>query len=122
MKTTSEGQVKKFDGIKWMLVVALIALIVVGNSYFSEISILYRVLAIVGISILALLIAWQTNKGIAFVDMAKKARIEIRKVVWPNRQETTQTTLLVLAAVFIVAFALWLIDLGLGWLIKTFIY
>lgn len=122
MKTASEGQVKKFDGIKWALVVALIALIVVGNSYFSEVSILYRVLAIVGISILALLIAWQTNRGVAFMDMAKKARIEIRKVVWPNRQETTQTTLLVLAAVFIVAFALWLIDLGLGWLIKTFIY
>lgn len=122
MKTTSTGQVKKFDGIKWTLVVALIAVIVIGNSYFADVSILYRVLAIVGLSIVALLIAWQTNKGIAFVETAKKARIEIRKVVWPNRQETTQTTLLVLAAVFIVAFALWLIDLGLGWLIQTFIY
>lgn len=122
MKSASEVQVKKFDSIKWTLVVLLIAAIVVGNSYFSEISILYRVLGIVALSIVALLIAWQTNKGVAFVEMAKKARIEIRKVVWPTRQETTQTTLLVLAAVFIVAFALWLIDLGLGWLIKTLIY
>jgi len=64
----------------------------------------------------------QTMKGQKFLGMAKEARVEIRKVIWPTRPETTQTTLIVLAAVAIVALLLWLIDSLLSWIIQSLIY
>ena len=54
-------------------------------------------------------------------DLAKEARVEIRKVVWPSREETTQTTLIVVAVVIFVALILWGLDSGLSWLIKGII-
>ena len=42
-------------------------------------------------------------------------QIEVRKVVWPTRQETIQTTLIVVVMVIIVAIILWLLDMFLGW-------
>ena len=44
--------------------------------------------------------------------------VSVRKVVWPGRTETTQTTLLVVVMVFVVALLLWLYDSLLGWLIR----
>jgi preprotein translocase subunit SecE len=51
----------------------------------------------------------------------KGARTEIRKVVWPTRQETMQTSLLVLAVVVVVGFILWGLDTLLGWSASQFI-
>jgi len=50
-------------------------------------------------------------------QLLKSSRTEIRKVVWPTRQETTQTTLIVVVFVFIMALILWGIDSVLGWLV-----
>ena len=63
----------------------------------------------------ALAVALQTEKGAAAWDLAKEARVEVRKVVWPTPQETTQTTLIVVVVVLIVALMLWGIDSGLSW-------
>ena len=60
---------------------------------------LYRALVLVVLAALAAYVALQTDKGRAFYTMFKEARNEIRKVVWPNRQETTQTTLIVVVVV-----------------------
>ena len=51
----------------------------------------------------------------------KEARIEIRKVVWPTRQETTQTTLIVVAVVLVMALLLWGLDSLLGWLVSLIV-
>jgi preprotein translocase subunit SecE len=53
--------------------------------------------------------------------LAKEARVEIRKVVWPTRQETTQTTLIVVAVVLVMALVLWGLDSLLGWLISLIV-
>ena len=55
-------------------------------------------------------VAWQTFKGRTFLAFAKEARIEVRKVVWPTRQETTHTTLIVMVATVIMALILWGLD------------
>ncbi len=59
---------------------------------------------------LAAFIAAKTNKGSAFIEFAKEARTEVRKVVWPTRQETMQTTIIVMVATLIVALLLWGLD------------
>jgi preprotein translocase subunit SecE len=90
-------RVSRFDGLKWLVVAALVAVAVVGNSYFSNESLLYRVLAIVAIAAVAGFVALQTAKGASFWTLVKGSRTEIRKVVWPTRQETVQTTMIVVA-------------------------
>ena len=62
-----------------------------------------RVLALVAVAAVAALVALQTTQGRAFWVLAKEARMEIRKVVWPTPQERLQTTLVVLVLVFVVA-------------------
>jgi preprotein translocase subunit SecE len=62
-----------------------------------------------------------TAKGQAFLQLLKDANIERRKVVWPTRQETTQTTMIVVAVVVVVGLALWGLDTLLGWLVKLLV-
>jgi preprotein translocase subunit SecE len=118
MNVKAEAKDSRFDLLKWLLVAALVVVGVVGNQYFSAEPILYRVLALLVVAALAGVIALQTSKGQAFWVLAKEARVEIRKVVWPTRQETTQTTLIVVAVVLVMALLLWGLDSLLGWLVS----
>ncbi len=76
---------------------------------------------VLAVSAVAAMIALQTTKGVAFWSLVKGSRTEIRKVVWPTRQETVQTTLIVLAFVVVVALMLWGLDSLLGWLVSMVI-
>ncbi|HEX5843285.1 MAG TPA: preprotein translocase subunit SecE [Pseudomonas sp.] len=121
MNAKAEAQDTRFDLIKWLVVAALVIVGVVGNQYFAAEPILYRVLALLVIAGVAGFVALQTSKGQAFSVLAKEARVEIRKVVWPTRQETTQTTLIVVAVVLVMALLLWGLDSLLGWLISLIV-
>ncbi|MBE9538764.1 MAG: preprotein translocase subunit SecE [Proteobacteria bacterium] len=116
-----EATASRFDSVKWVVVAILVAAAVIGNSYFSDQSLLYRVLGIVAVSAVAGFVALQTAKGAAFWSLVKGSRTEIRKVVWPTRQETVQTTLIVLAFVVLVALLLWGLDTLLSWLVSLVI-
>ncbi len=118
-KTNSQGRMQ--DILKWVVVAVIVAAGVYGNSYFSAESLLYRTIALLILGALAAWIAAQTSRGSAFVTLVLEARTEIRKVVWPSRQETTQTTVIVLVVVLIVALVLWLLDWGLGEIISGII-
>ncbi|GEN27896.1 protein translocase subunit SecE [Halovibrio variabilis] len=106
---------KRHDGLKWAAVVALLVVAVVGNTYFADIGLLYRVLGVVVLCAIAGLIALTTTKGRDLVELAMSAKKEIQRVVWPTRAETIQTTAIVMAAVVVVGLMLWLIDTLLGW-------
>lgn len=121
MTPKAEAQDSRFDLLKWLLVVVLVAVGVVGNQYFSAQPILYRVLVLLVIAAAAGFLSLQTGKGKAFFVLAKEARVEIRKVVWPTRQETTQTTLIVVAVVLVMALLLWGLDSLLGWLVSLIV-
>lgn len=121
MTSKSEAQVSRFDLLKWLAVVALVVVGVVGNQYYSASPILYRVIALLVLAAVAAFVALQTVKGKSFFALAKEARTEIRKVVWPTRQETTQTTLIVVAVVLVMALLLWGLDSLLGWLISLIV-
>ena len=117
----ASSRTSALDWLKWLLVFALIAAAVLGNWYLGEQSLLNRVLAILGLALTALLLASQTEKGAAVLSLLKEARMEIRRVVWPTRQETTQTTFIVIVLVIVFAVILWGLDSLLSWLISTVI-
>ena len=99
---------------------ALLVLIagVVGFYYFEDESQLLRVLGMLGVVVVAFLIAATSEPGRRGLGFVKDARVEVRKVVWPTRQETVQTTVAVLIMVILVAIMLWLFDMLLGWSIS----
>lgn len=119
MNAKAEAKESRFDLLKWLLVAVLVVVAVVGNQYFSAQPILYRVLGILVLAVIAAFLALQTAKGQAFFSLAKEARVEIRKVVWPSR--TTQTTLIVVAVVLVMALLLWGLDSLLGWLVSMIV-
>ena len=121
MSATPTTQNSRFDTIKWIFVLALVAAGVVGNSIYSDQSLLYRTLALVALAVVVLFVALQTAKGRGYAVSFKEARKEIRKVVWPNRQETTQTTLIVVVVVLIMALVLWGLDSLLSWAVSSLI-
>ena len=119
--TTSTNLASVLDVTKWVVVTLLLAVAIVGNAYFSDQPFLYRVLGVVGLSVVALVVAAQTIRGRAFVTLLKEARSEIRRVVWPTKQETAQTTGIVVFVVFLMSLLLWLLDMFFGWAISSII-
>jgi preprotein translocase subunit SecE len=115
MKHNAEVQESRRDGLKWAVVVTLVVLAVVGNTYFTDQALLYRVLGVVVLCAGAAAIALTTVKGRDLAELAKNAKKEIQRVVWPTRPETVQTTAIVLVAVLVVGLMLWLIDTLLSW-------
>ena len=118
MNASAESQSGSLDGLKWLVVIALLAAGIGGNVYYADQSLLYRVIGLIAIALVAAFVAVQTVQGAAFWKLAKEARTEIRKVVWPTRQENTQTTLIVVAFVLVTALILWGLDTFLGWLVS----
>jgi preprotein translocase subunit SecE len=117
--TKTEQSTSGIDTVK--LLTALLLLIggVVGFYYFADESQLLRVIGLLAIAVTVFFIVSTTEIGRRSLGFARDARVEVRKVVWPTRTETTQTTIAVLIMVFLVAIMLWLIDMTLGWGVRS---
>ncbi len=87
--------------------------------YFSEIRLFYRVLGMMAVIVIAGGIIYQTDFGKTVHGYVTDSKQELKKVVWPTKQETTQTALGVIAIVVIIGLILWLIDMFFGWSIGT---
>ena len=124
---SAQGDVKQtspLDIFKWAIVTIIVAVGVYGNYYVSQLpddSLLYRVLGLTALAVIALFIASTTVKGKEFTVLLNESWREIKKVVWPTRQETTQTTVIVVAVVLVMALLLWGLDSVLGYVISGFI-
>lgn len=119
MNSQAKEVTSNFDVLKYILSLVLISAGVVAFYVFSDYSQLYRVLGMVAIVIVALTIMMTTQAGHYSWAFAQEARQEVRKVVWPTRNETMQTTLMVFAMVIIVGFIIWLLDTFLFWAITS---
>ncbi|MBE0468409.1 MAG: preprotein translocase subunit SecE [Methyloprofundus sp.] len=107
------------DVLKYFLSLVLIIAGVAAFYYFSEYLQLYRVLAVVAVIVASLAIMITTSIGRSSLAFSREAKQEVRKVVWPSRSETTQTTLMVFAMVIIVGFIMWILDTFLFWSITS---
>jgi len=111
-KTETEVS-NKLDTFKLVIAIAILLAGIGGFYYYVDASLLYRVLGLVGVVMVAAGIAFTTSTGHAILSFGREARAEVRKVVWPTRQETVQTTLMVVVAVIILGIFLWLVDMML---------
>ena len=118
-RTTESGLIG--DWLKWAVVVALVAVGVVGNWYYGDYSLLIRALAVVAIAAVAGYVASRTERGQRVITLGREARAEIRRVVWPTRQEATQTTAIVLILILIFSAILWGLDSLLSWFVQMVI-
>lgn len=109
------------DTVKWLIVAALVVAIIVGNGYYSDVSVLVRAVVIAAAGIVAALIALQTERGHSFNQLRKDSWLELRRITWPTRQETLQTTLIVLVFVAFVGLILfvmdWMLNGAVSWII-----
>ncbi len=118
MNASTENQTgSSLDVIKWGITFLILAGAVFGNYYFGNASVLLRAVGVVVAVAVAAFIAAQTEKGRTFIEFAKESRTEVRKVVWPTRQEAIQTTGIVLVATLVMALILWGLDSILMWLV-----
>ncbi len=103
----------KLDTFKLFLAVVVLLAGIAGFYYYEAEGLLYRVLGLLAFVLVALGMVYTTNLGQSIVGFGREARAEVRKVVWPSRQETVQTTMMVIVAVIIIGIFLWLIDMVL---------
>lgn len=109
---------KLVDRLLWGLVFAILIGVVGGNYYFSHISLLLRVVGFILFGGLAVGVALKTVAGQKVLFLWLEAVQEVRKVHWPTRQETLQTTFAVLAMVVVMGILLWTADFLLLRLVK----
>jgi preprotein translocase subunit SecE len=99
--------------------IALAVLIAVGGlvAFYAlgERPLVLRLGALLGAFAVAVGVMWYTQAGKEFNVFAREAWEEAKRVVWPSRKETLQTTGVVFLFVFVMAFFLWMVDIGLLW-------
>jgi len=98
------------DTVKLLGSVLVLLAGIVSYYYLIQISILFRVLIILASVVVSLVIFFQTEKGKTLWEFLLGSRVEIKKVVWPTKQETFQTTLMVFVFVLIMGIFFWLLD------------
>ena len=117
--TAIEKTQSPFDILKILLAIAILVGGVVAFHFYAEQYILfYRVAALLAVVVVALAVGYQTRPGKSLWAYLLDARTELRKVVWPTRTETTQTTLIVMVVVVLTGVFLWGMDLLFGWLVQ----
>ena len=109
------------DKIKFAAALLLLVAGLAGYYLLSEQALILRVLAVLAGVAVSAAVAWQTGPGQHFFGFGKEAVAEAKKVVWPSRKETLQTTGLVFAFVVIMAFFLWVVDKSLEWVLYDLI-
>jgi preprotein translocase subunit SecE len=119
MNVQAEVESTGMDTAKLLLAVLLLVAGIGGFYYFEGYSTLLRVLGLLVTAGIAVAVALLSVPGRQLWAFAVAARTEVRKVVWPSRQETIQTTLIVFAMVLLVGIVLWLFDMVLMAIVRS---
>ena len=114
-KTESE-KMSFMDIVRWFFISAALVASIAANSYFEQ-QVSGAIRASIGIVIVAILLfsVYTTALGHKAWGFLKLSRNEMRKVVWPTKQETTQTTVMVVVIVLIASILLWAVDYFFQW-------
>jgi len=109
------NEVSVSDLTKQIFSVVFLVLGVVGFYYFANVLLVYRVIALLVVAAGVLFLLSTTEAGKKVLSFISESKVELNRVIWPTREETTRTTMLVFAMVFVVGFLLWLLDTFLFW-------
>jgi len=120
--TTQETSESGFlDIIKLLLAAGVLVGGLYSYYYFLEIALPLRVLMVLGGLAAGVTVAMTSTQGQRLWAFIQGARVEIRKVVWPTKQETTQTAIAVFVFTLIMALFFWGLDSFLLWLTRTLV-
>ena len=109
------------DKAKLVVAVAMVALGVWGYYWLADSALVLRVLAVIAGLLAAGAVAWWSEPGKQFAVFAGESVTEVKKVVWPTRKETMQTTAAVFGFVVVMAVFLWVSDKTLEWVLYDLI-
>ena len=109
------------DKVKLVIAVLLVAAGVWGYYWLADQALVLRVLAVVAGVLAGAAVAWFSAPGRQFGLFAAESVTEVKKVVWPTRKETMQTTAAVFAFVVVMAVFLWVSDKTLEWVLYELI-
>ncbi|QER40799.1 preprotein translocase subunit SecE [Acinetobacter suaedae] len=120
------GSSSPLDIVLWLIALALLIGSAMVNQHLPAYwapanDIWVRIGVILACIVVALGLLYATHQGKGFVRLLLDARIELRRVAWPTKQETMTTSWQVLLVVIVTAIVLWCFDYGLGWFIKLII-
>ena len=115
MNTQTEASISVFDVVKQVFSVVFVIAGIAAFYYFSDFRLLYRILGLIAVfgGVVGMLAT--TTWGSSIAAFIADSKIEVRKIVWPTKDETTRTTLLVFTMVSVVSLVLWLLDTFLFW-------
>lgn len=119
---TETSQSGALDIVK--LLIAVVALVGGLYAYYyfeNDVAQALRVLMVLGGAIAGIGIAMTSTQGQQLWHFIQGSRVEIRKVVWPTRQETTQTAIAVFVFTLIMMLFFWGLDSGLLWLTRALV-
>jgi preprotein translocase subunit SecE len=106
------------DKIKIALAALLLVAGIAAFYYWDQSPLIARVGAVIGGAVAGVIVFWTSAPGKEFFAFAQESIEEAKRVVWPTRKETLQTTLVVFGFVFVMAAFLWMVDAGLLWAVR----
>jgi len=115
MSVETEQESGAFDLVKLALAVIVTVAGIGGFYYFGAESVLLRVIGLLVMLSIATGLVFTTNLGQSFWLFAQGSKIELKKIVWPTKKETMQTTLIVTIVVLFIGILLWMFDGLLMW-------
>ena len=123
MSTTSPetSQSGVLDILKLLAAAGILVGGLYGFYYLVEVSLPLRVLLVLGGLIVGVVVAMTSTQGQRLWAFIQGSRVEIRKVIWPTKQETTQTAIAVFVFTLIMALFFWALDSGLLWLTRQLV-
>ena len=113
MNAKAETQGGRLDTLKLWAAILLMGAGIYGYYYFADVMVVLRVLGLLAVAAIAIGVVYQTGIGRQIVGFVSGAQNEVRRMVWPSRTETLQTTMAVVFIVLLVGVFLWLLDMVL---------
>ena len=118
MNTKADTSGSVLDIVKLAVAAAILIGGVGAYYYYADESVLLRAIGVLVALIVASGVAAWTTQGQTLVRFVQGSRVELRKVVWPTREEAAQTTLAVLVFALVMGVFFWLLDLFLLWVTR----
>lgn len=114
------------DIVLWIVAISLLIAATLVNQYLPAYwqaanSVWTRIAVIVVLVILAIGALALTNQGSAFKTLLLDSRVELRRVTWPSKAETTHYTWQVTLATAVLALLVWLLDTVFGQIVRLII-
>lgn len=106
-----------YDALKWLVAVALLLAVILGNHYYQSTEWAVRAVFAIVLFSASLAVLAQTHQGRVFWGFLLSAREELYRVTWPDYHETLRVAMVVVALVATVMVVLWAVDSVLMWAI-----